>query len=86
MRICLGCLRRKAWSVFPNRGGCFLCTPYGGPSHLFNKAEERGYRRLSRAMGWGPGSDDRMPSSRDLDAVDALRLRILKGSGEGDPS
>ncbi len=50
---------------------------HGGPTRLLTEAEERQYFDLSQVMGWAPGYDDRMPHSRDIEAMEALRYRIL---------
>ncbi len=81
MRICLGCLKHRAWSVFANNEKCFLCLPYGGPSLMLTEAEERQYGRLVLSMGWNRGNTSRMPSEEVLEALEAFRAGLL-GSPE----
>ncbi len=82
MRICLSCVEKNAWSVFGNTEKCFLCLPYGAPSYVLNKADEREYRRLSRCMNWGPRDTPRMPSKKDLEALERFRSQIIGGVEE----
>ncbi len=57
---------------------------YGSPTHRLTKAEERLFFDLSRAVGWTPGMGHLKPHSHDVHALEDLRHRILKVSGEGD--